>query len=222
MSQTGRGSRRFWLLPILLGLGMGVAWQQPLSVDEAMALGQAWASQPVVLAVALAAMALLFTLGLPGSVGIWVLAPFHPPWLATAMMVLASVVGAAGAYWLADRLRGQRHQQGWSAQVTALLARQSGIPTQTALRVLPGFPHAVVNFAAGVLRLPWPGFLISALLGLTIKWGIYAWAIHGMADALASEQAISATALWPLVALSALLLLGAWAKQRVSKSHGRG
>jgi uncharacterized membrane protein YdjX (TVP38/TMEM64 family) len=215
---------RLWILPGLLVVGAVVAWQQPFTLNDVMALGEAWASEPWIVAGAVVVMAALFALGLPGSMGIWFLAPFHAPWLATLLMVVASVSGAAVAYALADRLRGRWNesdrQKGWAGQVVNLLARQSGIPTQTALRILPGFPHAVVNFAAGVLRLPWTGFLVSAVVGLTVKWGIYAWAIYGVADALASGEALSATAVWPLLALSVLLLAGVWARQRVSKRHG--
>jgi len=215
--------RRLWILPILLLIGALVAWQQPFTLNDLMAWGQVWASEPWVVAAAVVLMAVLFALGLPGSMGIWFLAPFHAPWLTTVLMVVASVVGAVAAYHLADRLRGRwhqsSHQKGWAGQVINLLARESGVPTQTALRILPGFPHAVVNFAGGVLRLPWTGFLFSAVVGLTIKWGIYAWAIYGVADALISGEALSATAVWPLLVLSVLLLAGVWARQRVSKRH---
>ncbi|BBI50854.1 hypothetical protein HORIV_32750 [Vreelandella olivaria] len=48
-------------------------------------------------------MAVTLAIGLPGSIGLWLIAPFYPPVIATAMLTLSSVVGALGAYQIAAR-----------------------------------------------------------------------------------------------------------------------
>ncbi len=103
------------------------------------------------------------------------------------------------------------------------LERRGDFLTQCALRVLPGFPHSVVNFAAGLLRLPLSTFVMAAIIGLVLKWAVYASAIFGALEAVESEEAISANVILPLVALTLLLLAGAWLRRRVeAQGHPSG
>jgi uncharacterized membrane protein YdjX (TVP38/TMEM64 family) len=211
--------RRVLLLPLLFGSGVLVAIWQPVSLLELLDWGQRVTERPAVLVVIVLAMALLFAFGLPGSLAFWMIAPFQPPLLATALLVLGSVAGASGAYWVAGHLRRDWHPGGLAGRIVELLRSRGDLFAQLALRVLPGFPHAVVNFAGGALRLPLPEFLLAAVIGLTVKWAIYAKAAHGITDSLAAGTAIGAGTLLPLVILTGLLLLGGWYRRRVARGH---
>ena len=203
---------RLWLLLLLAVAGLIIGWAQPWGVDDLLGVGHAFAAQPLFLGMVVLAMAVLFSFGLPGSLGVWLIAPFQPPLVATSLLVIGSVAGALGAYHFSARLRGDWQPEGLSRRVVDLLSRHGGWATQTALRVLPGFPHSVVNFAGGVLSLGRPGFLGAALIGLSIKWAVYASAIHGLVEAVESDQAMALTTIWPLLLLSLFLLLGTAAR----------
>ncbi len=217
--------RRLWLLPLLILAGVVVASVQPYGVDELLGFGRELAGNPLFLLAVVLAMALLFTFGLPGSLGIWLIAPFQPPLIATALLVVGSVGGAYGAYRFSARLRGDWEPEGVGAHVVRLLSNNGGWVVQTALRILPGFPHSVVNFAGGVLGLGLVGFLGAAVVGLSIKWGVYAGAVYGLVEALESDQALDPATLAPLLVLSVLLLLGVAARRYLTSNvsnHPRG
>lgn len=206
-----------WLLPLLIGFGLLVGSLQPWSVDELLGFGRLLAGNPWFLLGAVLTMAVLFTFGLPGSLVFWLIAPFQAPAVATVLLLIGSVGGAYGAYRFSAGLRGDWEPQGFSSRIVSLLARQGGVLSQTALRVLPGFPHSVVNFAGGVLGLGLGGFLAAAAVGLSIKWGVYASAVHGLVEAVEAGDALDFRTLLPLLVLSALLLAGAVAKRWVVK-----
>ena len=71
--------------------------------------------------------------------------------------------------------------------------------TLLAMRMLPGFPHSVINFASGVLRLPMKTFVAATIVGLTIKWGVYATAMYGITDAIEGEDVITIGTVLPLI-----------------------
>lgn len=139
----------------------------------------------------------------------------QPPLIATALLVVGSVGGALGAYLFSARFRQDWDPGSLERRVVELLSRHGGMLTQMALRILPGFPHAMVNFAGGVLGLGLAGFLTAATLGLAVKWSVYAGAIHGLVEAVEQELALDWSTGVPLVLLSLLLLLGAGARRRL-------
>jgi len=208
-------SRRYWLLPVLGLMGLVLAAWQPVTLAELLDWGERITDRPLVIILIVVVVALLFTFGLPGSLGLWLIAPFQPPLEATLLLVVASVLGAAGAYLFAGHLHRDWQPGAFGARVIALLASRSDLLTQIALRVLPGFPHSVVNFAGGVLRLPLAGFLVAAVIGLGVKWAVYASAVHGLTDSLEAGAAVDAQTLLPLLVLTVMLLVGAWARRRL-------
>lgn len=180
---------------------------------------QCWADEashhPVVIIAVILVMAVTLALGLPGSIGLWLIAPFYTPLAATPMLIVGSVLGALGAYWLSARVGDRWTPKGLTRKIMRRLETRSDFLTQCALRVLPGFPHSVVNYAAGLLRLPLGTFLAAATIGLGVKWAVYASAIYGALEAVESEEALSIGVVLPLLALTVLLLVGAWVRRRV-------
>ncbi|MGJ7456746.1 TVP38/TMEM64 family protein [Halomonas sp. RA08-2] len=194
-------------------------WHSPDLADM-----QRWAAEashhPAVIIGVILVMAVTLALGLPGSIGLWLIAPFYTPLAATPMLIVGSVVGALGAYWLSARVGDRWTPKGLTRKIMRRLEKRSDFLTQCALRVLPGFPHSVVNYAAGLLRLPLGTFLMAAIIGLGVKWAVYASAIYGALEAVESDEVMSISVVLPLLALTALLLLGAWVRRRV-ESNGQ-
>jgi len=216
--------RRHWaglLLGLLIVAGLVLASWHTRELAQFLEWGDRIADLPVAIVAVVVLMAVLFTFALPGSLVFWVIAPFHSPLVSVIMLLIGSVAGAFGAHRFSHRL-GKRWSPGKNAErVVALLEQRSDLLTQTALRVFPGFPHSVVNYAGGVLGLPLGPFLLAALLGLTVKWGVYATAVHGAVEAIETGDALQLGTLLPLFVLAGLLLLGALVRRRL-ESPPRG
>lgn len=201
------------VLPALILLGLLLWLRYPLEPAAALALGQQVLDRPEIMILVVVAMALMFAFGLPGSAFVWLIAPFQPPLVATLLLLAGSVAGAIGGYTLAARYGNLWQPSAFSSRVLQLLSQRGDVLTQCALRALPGFPHAIVNYAGGILRLPLGGFIGAAIVGLTAKWGIYSSALHGVVEAVQLGDAIRPATLLPLVLMALLLLMGAlWRK----------
>jgi uncharacterized membrane protein YdjX (TVP38/TMEM64 family) len=219
--------RRHWaglLLGLLILAGLGLASWHTRELAQFLEWGDRIADFPVAIVAVVVLMAVLFTFALPGSLVFWVIAPFHSPLVSVIMLLIGSVAGAFGAHRFSHRV-GKRWSPGKNAErMVELLEQRSDLLTQTALRVFPGFPHSFVNYAGGVLGLPLGPFLLAALLGLTVKWGVYATAVHGAVEAIETGDALHLGTVLPLFALAGLLLLGAFARRRLETrgNEGRG
>lgn len=216
--------RRHWRR-LAIGAGLVMAaylwlWYSPELADV-----QHWAEQtshhPLTVMGVVLLMAVTLALGLPGSIGLWLIAPFYPPLAAIPMLTLGSVLGAFGAYRLSARM-GSLYQAGrLTRRVSRMLDNHHDLLTQCALRVLPGFPHSVINYVAGWQRLPLGNFLLAAILGLGVKWAVYASAVHGALEAIEEDGALGMGVVLPLVALTLLLLIGAWMRRRLDQGRDR-
>ena len=215
--------RHHWrglVLGSLVASGLLLASRYGQDLAAFLEWGNRIADQPLAVVVVIVWMAVLFTFALPGSLAFWLIAPFHPPLGSVAMLLAGSVAGAYGAYRLAQRM-GPGHAPRGSGSLLDLLRQRGDVATQIALRVLPGFPHSVVNYAGGALHLPLPGFLLAAFLGLAVKWGVYASAVYGAVEAIESGDALDPRTLLPLFVLAGLLLLGALVRRRLESGRAR-
>lgn len=227
---TAAQHRRRWLdltprrLVILLIVGLGI-WAlatEPVEREQLLAWGEWLTAHPLTLLALVLLQVVLFALALPGSLLLWVVAPFLAFAPAVAVLVTGSVLGALAAWLVARWLGASARSRVASHPVYGLLARNADPFTQCALRILPGFPHSVVNYAGGALALPLPGFLLAACIGLTLKWMLYVSAIHALLDAGDDAAGIDPRALAPLLLLALFLVGGRWLARRFTARRGRG
>ncbi|WP_019592913.1 MULTISPECIES: VTT domain-containing protein [unclassified Thioalkalivibrio] len=207
--------------PLLLGalvVGGIVAGSLLGDPERVLTAGQQLTADPWRLAALVVLMAVLFTFALPGSLVVWLIAPFVSPWIAVPLLVTGSTLGALGGYWLAGRLgadRGPLKRHPWLVEA---LRRHGDFLHLMAMRTFPGFPHSVINYAAGMLRLSRVAFVLATILGLSVKWGVYASVLYGAAEAIERGDALDLRTLVPLAVLAVLLLAGGWLRQRVRRS----
>lgn len=213
---NGSPSAKLWILPLAVIAGLVIAVWQPVGLDELLARGERIGSAPLYLTLVVVLMAVMFTLGMPGSTGLWLIAPFNPPLISTVLLVTASTGGAVGAYVLAGHLHRDWQPSAMSNRVMEVLERHGDVLTQSAFRMLPGFPHSVINFAGGLLRLPLAGFIAAAVFGLSVKWAVYASAVHGITDAVAAGSVLRLDTLAPLFILVLMVLASAWFRRRLA------
>lgn len=202
------------LLIFIVSLGAWVVLTDPLDREQLSTFGEWLTAHPLALSALLLLQVVMFALALPATLTVWLVAPFLSFAHAVMFMVLGSVLGALAAWWVAGWLGATARSQVVDHAVYKLLRDASDPVTQTALRVLPGFPHSMVNYAGGVLALPLPGFLAAAVVGLTLKWMLYVSAIQTLVDAGDESGAVDAIALLPLLLLALFLVGGRWLARR--------
>ena len=207
-----------WRLAVLFGLvllGVALAAWQPFALAELIEWGQELTQHPAAVPLLITTQALLLALALPGTLLLWIVAPFFEPLTATLILTTGSTLGALGAYGISAWLGHAWRPDAQDGKLKRLLSQHSDLLTQLALRILPGFPHSVVNYTAGALRLNLPRFVLATMVGLGIKWAVYASAVHGLVQAGLGEDNLDASALAPLFIIAVLLLLGRYARHRL-------
>ena len=165
-------------------------------------------------AIALAQVA-LFTFALPGSSLLWLAAPLYPAPAAALILTAGGTAGALTAYLFARRLTRSAFTQPSEGRVLRVLKAQGDFLTLCALRVLPGVPHSLINYAAGALRVPLARFLAATALALGVKSYLYSSALRGLLESGTPSDLWRAGTLAPLVGLGLLLLLGRLLRARL-------
>lgn len=157
--------------------------------------------------------AIFYTFALPGSLLVVSLAAFYPPWAGTMLVVAGGLLGALAAYFFSAWL-----SPVWTARITRfkgyqLLKNNSGFLQLFALRCFPGFPHSIINYSSGLLKVRLKPFLLSTALGFTFKGYIYCSAVYHATHIQENGQSISFVTLLPLFFLVAFSMMGIWGKK---------
>lgn len=217
-----RRNRRLLALLALIIAGTLLAVFRPFDLDDVITIGERLAGNPLTAGVLIVVQAIMLALALPGTLIIWLVAPFYEPPLATVILTIGSTLGAIGGYALARRLGGDAPAAQSRGAVMRFLQRYGNrFSTQFALRVLPGFPHSVLNYGAGTLRFNLPAYILATLSGLAIKWWVYSAAIYELAAAGVTGEPPDRGALIPLLGLALLMVIGGAARAWVEKRNAR-
>ena len=159
---------------------------------------------------------ILFSFALAGSLFLWVAAPLYPPVMATFILAAGSTLGGLGAYLLSRRLSDDWVEKIENSRTYKLLHEQGNFFTLFAMRVFPAFPHSLINYSSGILRVDLSHFILAAILGISIKSYLYASVIHGATTAESLQSLLDISTLGPLILLSVISLLGVYFKYRRS------
>lgn len=200
---------------MLVIIGFFVAVWQPFSIESLLEWGRSMSRNPFTAVSLIFLQAFMLALALPGTLILWVVAPFYNPHLAALMLTAGSVIGAAGAYWISGKIRGRAPSEDRSGRIVTLLRKRGDLFMQLVLRVLPGFPHSVINYAAGMLGLPIGTFLVAAALGLSVKWLVYASSIHALVDVSTGTEQLGIDTVAPLLLLAVFLGMGGIVQHKI-------
>lgn len=201
------------LLVLLVVAGLGVEAFDLMDaralLDWARGLASHWWFAVVLVLVQVA----LYTFALPGSSVLWLVAPLFAPAAATLILTAGGCFGALGAYAFARRSTASAITRLQSGRAFHLLQREGGFLLLSALRLAPGFPHSMLNYAAGTLRLPLAPFVASTAIGFAVKAWLYSRAINAALAAGRPADLLDLQTLWPLaaaviVALAARIWVG--------------
>lgn len=203
------------LIGLLVLTGVILEFFGILDIQELVAIAREYTQHWWLIVVLILLQALLFSFALAGSLFLWVAAPLYPPAMAAFILALGGTLGGLGAYLLSRYLTLELQQKIESSHGYRLLHSQDNFYTMFALRVFPAFPHAVINYSAGLLKAKLSHFVIAALLGIAIKSYLYARVIYTASSELTLDLLFDIGVLGPLLLLSLASALGVYINYRL-------
>ena len=203
------------LIGLLVLTGVILEFFGILDIQELVAIAREYTQHWWLIVVLILLQALLLSFALAGSLFLWVAAPLYPPAMAAFILALGGTLGGLGAYLLSRYLTLELQQKIESSHGYRLLHSQDNFYTMFALRVFPAFPHAVINYSAGLLKAKLSHFVIAALLGIAIKSYLYARVIYTASSELTLDLLFDIGVLGPLLLLSLASALGVYINYRL-------
>ena len=156
----------------------------------------------------------MFTFALAGSFFLWVVAPVYAPIWSTLILTTGATLGGLGAYYFSVQLTDDWIKKLENSRTYCLLRKQDNFFTLFALRTLPAFPHALINYSSGILQVQLSHFILATISGIAIKSYLYASVIYPLSDSASIEALVQPGILLPLLALSTFSLLGMYLNNR--------
>ncbi|SMP64324.1 TVP38/TMEM64 family protein [Desulfonatronum lacustre] len=190
------------ILAVMAAFGAAFDWS--VVHVEAAQWTHAWWLVPILIL----AQALPFAFALPGSVMFLVIGLLYDPLPAAAMIAAGGVMGSMAAYYFSGRLAVSWVERVQRQKVYRVLRSNTNFLMLCAMRTLPGFPHSVINYGSGLLRIPLKRFIFSAILGYLVKGMLYASILHNVVDADEAGELFSLEVMWPLLVLAGLFVAG--------------
>jgi len=158
----------------------------------------------------------LFTFALAGSLIFWVAAPLYPPAMATFILAAGATLGGIGAYFFSSYMTDEWIHRIENSHAYKLLHKQDNFFTLFALRVFPAFPHSLVNYSSGVLKVKLSHFIPAAFLGVGIKSYVYSDIIYNLTTTASIDDLLNFSTVGPLVLLSVITFLGVFIKYKMT------
>jgi uncharacterized membrane protein YdjX (TVP38/TMEM64 family) len=193
-----------------------INWYRVLETAESYA--HLWWFPPLIIIV----KAVLYTFALPGSAMYWIAGILYEPTWATLIIVIGGVGGAVSAYYFSRSMSDEMEERITSSRFFSLLRSHSDFATLSAARMLPNFPHSIINYGAGILNVSFRSFFFSTLIGFSAKGFLYASAIHHARIAENLSDVAKLETVLPLLLLTLLFIIGKLIQKKVSgKGTGR-
>ena len=137
--------------------------------------------------------------------------------MATFILAAGGTLGGLGAYFFSQRLTDDWIEKIEKSRSYKLLQKQDNFFTLFAMRVFPAFPHSLVNFSSGILKVKLSHFLAAAALGIAIKSYVYSRVIYGAASSASIDELFDPAIFGPLILLSVISIAVVLIKYRLSR-----
>lgn len=129
---------------------------------------------PWVAPVLIALYILTFSLAIPGSALFIAAGLTLLPWQATVCGVVGGTTGSVIAHLIGRVLAGEARDRWRRRKGFALLERSLDFPGLLTLRLLPAFPHSLINYGSGVAGARLSAFVGATVIGMAVKSYLYA------------------------------------------------
>ena len=159
----------------------------------------------------------LFTFAMTGSSMVWITAALFTPASSCLIMTTGTTLGGVSAYFFSSNLSGEWARKVATSRVYTVLQQEGGFASLLALRVMPGFPHSIINYSSGILRLKLTDFVAATVAGTALKTYLYSVLIYNATTPEDVSGGVGVATVWPLLLLSLLLLVFALVKRSLNK-----
>lgn len=209
------------LVILLLLIAAGIAMQvfDLLDPRELISIGRGYADQWWLIVAIILLQVLLFTFALAGSQFLWVAATLYPPAMATFILTAGATLGGLSAYLFSAKLTEDWTIKVQASRVYRLLDKQDKFFTLLAMRIMPAFPHALINYSAGMLRIKWRFFIPATIIGISVKSYTYAQVIYNATGAVTLTELLDFSTYGPPLLISAFIITGLFIKYRLDKNR---
>jgi len=194
------------ILIILAGLGIALQLTGTIDSEQLIAVARQYADHWWLGVLLVVIQTVLFTFAMAGSSMVWIVAALFTPLTSTVIITAGTTLGAISAYLFSEQLSEKWTNKIKFSRIYRLLQRQGNFFTLFALRLMPGFPHSVINYSSGILKIKFINFLPAAIAGTAIKTYVYSILIYNATTPGTLKSTIDLQNIWPLLALSALIL----------------
>ena len=186
-----------------------------LDAEKMLNIARAYADNWWLVLVLILLQIIMFTFALAGSFFLWIVAPLYPPAMATFILAAGATLGGVTAYFFSKRLTDVWIERIENSHAYKLLHKQDNFFVLFALRVFPAFPHSLINYSSGILKVKLSHFIPAAILGISIKSYIYSNVIYNATTSASVEDLFDISTYGPLILLSAITLIGVFIKYRI-------
>ena len=214
-------TKKILLLVLLIAAGITLQVFDVLDPQELIRIGRDYADQWWLIIVLILLQVILFTFALAGSIFLWVAATLYPPVTATFILAAGATLGGLSAYLFSARLTEQWTERVQKSHIYRMLNKQDKFFTLLAMRIMPAFPHALVNYSSGMLRIKWRYFVPATIIGISTKSYVYAEVIYNASTAESFTELLDFSTYGPLLLISVFILAGLFIKYRIDKYRAR-
>ncbi len=205
------------ILITLVALGIFLQLSGLVDYEQLILLSRKYADQWWLAVLLVLIQTIMFTFAAAGSSMIWITGILFTPVTSTLVITAGTTLGGISAYVFSAHLSEEWITRVEQSGIYRLLQKESGFPVLFALRLMPGFPHSVINYSGGILKIRLPVFIASAMLGTAAKTYVYSVLLYNATSPGAVTAAIDLSTVWPLLAFSLLILSSVLLKRLLRK-----
>lgn len=187
------------------------------NVEKMLSIARSYSDQWWLAVVLILLQVLLFTFALAGSLVFWIAATLYEPVTATFILAAGATLGGIGAYYFSRYITSEWIKKIEESHAYEILQKHDDFFALFALRVFPAFPHALVNYSSGILKVKLSHFIIAAFLGVGIKSYIYADIVYHITTKASADDLLNVSTILPLVILSLFAIIGVIVKFKLTK-----
>ena len=211
---------KLFILGVFIAIGALLQFYGLLDPEELIAIARQYADYwwlPVILVLL---QALLFTFALAGTVFLWVAAVLFPPFTASIILAAGATLGGVSAYFFSATLSDEWVHRVENSHIYKLLRKQDNFFALLAMRIMPAFPHGLVNYSSGILKVNLAYFVPATFIGIGLKSYVYAPIIYQAAGGASLNDLLDISTFGPLILLSVVILGGVIAKYKWDQKQG--
>lgn len=209
-------AKKLIIVALMISAGILLEFAGLLDAEKMLGIAREYSDRWWLVLVLIFLQTVLFTFALAGSFFLWIVAPLYPPGMAAFILAAGGTLGGISAYFFSGRLTDDWISRIENSHTYRLLHKQDNFFALFALRVFPAFPHSLVNYSSGILKVKLSHFILAAISGLAIKSYIYSVVIYNAASSASIDDLLDISTYGPLILLSMISLAGVVIKYRLT------